>query len=309
LDLDGTGGGGDGLDIAGDSGEGEGWGMDEELDLGLEPDELAEEGDGAAGGSYFVAPTVAPPQSQMWVNNSPLAADHAAAGAFDTAMENLHKQIGIVDFEPFRPYFLAAFAQARTANTGITTAPCMLTFSHRNWMEAGARNGLPPASLKLSSLIEALQSAYKSTTEGKFGDALVKMRKILYAIPMLVVDSKQDAEDAESLVGICAEYILGLTMELERRDIAKEPSKAGRAAELAAYFTHCDLQPMHLMLTLRTAQTVFFKLKNFKTCASFARRLLELGPRPDLAATVCRGQWDIAQDKRGMGIGGGCLKV
>ena len=55
---------------------------------------------------------------------------------------------------------------------------------------------------------------------------------------------------------------------------------------MAAYFTHCKLQPVHLILTLRTAQTLFFKLKNHKTAASFARRLIELGPKPDIATTV-----------------------
>ena len=56
--------------------------------------------------------------------------------------------------------------------------------------------------------------------------------------------------------------------------------------QMAAYFTHCKLQPVHLILTLRTAQTLFFKLKNHKTAASFARRLIELGPKPDIATTV-----------------------
>ena len=37
------------------------------------------------------------------------------------------------------------------------------------------------------------------------------------------------------------------------------------------------------VLTLRTALNLFFKLKNYKTAASFARRLLELGPRPEVA--------------------------
>ena len=85
---------------------------------------------------------------------------------------------------------------------------------------------------------------------------------------------------------ICREYILGLSMEMKRRDFAKDASQAARAAELAAYFTHCDLQPVHLMLTLNTAQTAFFKLKNYKTCSSFARRLLDLGPRPEMASKV-----------------------
>jgi len=86
------------------------------------------------------------------------------------------------------------------------------------------------------------------------------------------------------LVEICREYVLGLSMELQRRDIAKD--QAGRAAELAAYFSHCNLQNVHLVLTLNTAQTLFFKLKNFKTCSSFARRLIELGPKPELAVKV-----------------------
>ena len=90
------------------------------------------------------------------------------------------------------------------------------------------------------------------------------------------------------LLGICREYLLGLSLEQARRDLAAQhgetpPADAQvRIAELAAYFTHCQLQPVHLTLTLRTAQTVFFKLRNFKTAGSFARRLLELGPPAEL---------------------------
>lgn len=95
------------------------------------------------------------------------------------------------------------------------------------------------------------------------------------------------------LLAICREYILGLAMELKRREITKDFGETPplpqqqQLAELAAYFTHCNLQPVHLMLTLRTAQNVFFKLKNFKTAGSFARRLLDLGPTADQAAKVC----------------------
>lgn len=55
---------------------------------------------------------------------------------------------------------------------------------------------------------------------------------------------------------------------------------------MAAYFTHCNLQPVHMVLVLRTALNLFFKLRNFKTAAGFARRLLELGPKPDVAQQV-----------------------
>lgn len=55
---------------------------------------------------------------------------------------------------------------------------------------------------------------------------------------------------------------------------------------MAAYFTHCNLQPVHMVLVLRTALNLFFKLRNFKTAAGFARRLLELGPNPNVAQQV-----------------------
>ncbi len=56
--------------------------------------------------------------------------------------------------------------------------------------------------------------------------------------------------------------------------------------QMAAYFTHCSLQPVHMVLVLRTALNLFFKLRNFKTAAGFARRLLELGPKPEVAQQV-----------------------
>jgi hypothetical protein len=73
-------------------------------------------------------------------------------------------------------------------------------------------------------------------------------------------------------------------METARKELPKatlEDQK--RLCEMAAYFTHCNLQPVHQILTLRTALNLFFKLKNYKTAASFARRLLEQGPRQEVA--------------------------
>jgi coatomer protein complex subunit alpha (xenin) len=40
------------------------------------------------------------------------------------------------------------------------------------------------------------------------------------------------------------------------------------------------------ILTLRTAVNLAFKLKNYKMAMSFGRRLLNLGPRPEVAQTI-----------------------
>jgi coatomer protein complex subunit alpha (xenin) len=73
-------------------------------------------------------------------------------------------------------------------------------------------------------------------------------------------------------------------MESKRKDV--DPV---RQAELAAYFTHCNLQQVHLLLCLRSAMNCAYKIKNFQTAGSFARRLLELEPKNDVAEQVgCR---------------------
>ena len=105
------------------------------------------------------------------------------------------------------------------------------------------------------------------------------------------------------MITICREYILGLTMETKRKEISIEtPEGIQRAAELAAYFTHCSLQSGHLQLSLRSAMT--YKMKNFTTASAFARRLLELGPAPQIGQAVrnlpfffCFHYWEGGREK------------
>lgn len=83
------------------------------------------------------------------------------------------------------------------------------------------------------------------------------------------------------------EYLLGVSIELERRRVAQEdPDNVRRSLELAAYFTHCQMQPAHLQIALRSAIGVFAKANNHATAAKFARRLLELNPDPKIVAQV-----------------------
>lgn len=83
------------------------------------------------------------------------------------------------------------------------------------------------------------------------------------------------------------EYLLGVSIELERRRVAQEePDNVRRGLELAAYFTHCQLQPPHLQIALRSAIQVFTKAGNARTAAKFARKLLDLNPDPKIVSLV-----------------------
>ncbi|XP_053408078.1 coatomer subunit alpha-like isoform X1 [Mercenaria mercenaria] len=265
--------------------DGGGWDVDDDLEL--PPDLDVPSTPTGAGEGYFVPPTKGTSQAQVWCNNSQLPVDHVLAGSYETAMRLLHDQVGVVNFEEYKQLFLQTYSRSRTCYQGLPSLQPLFGYPHRNWKEAGGRNGVPAVGLKLNNLVQQLQVAYNLTTAGKFAEATDKFRSILLSVPLLVVDTKQEIAEAQQLIEICREYIVGLTMEQTRKELPKATLQdQKRLCEMAAYFTHCKLQPVHLILTLRTAQNLFFKLKNLKTAASFARRLLELGPKPDIATTA-----------------------
>jgi len=96
---------------------------------------------------------------------------------------------------------------------------------------------------------------------------------ILYTLPLLVVDKKAQEQEIQELLTICREYYTALRIEMTRRDPQSDKS---RQAALSAYFTHCKIQNVHLLLGLRIAIKCSFQINNFKTTASFCHRVLEL---------------------------------
>ncbi|GAB6033480.1 hypothetical protein CHUAL_013365 [Chamberlinius hualienensis] len=260
---------------------GGGWDVgDDDLEL---PPELEVNASTSGNEGYFVPPTKGVTPSQMWVNNSQLAVDHFAAGSFESAFRLLHDQIGVCCFGPYKQLALTVFARSRSGYRPFPEFPTVFSYIQRNWKDAGVKTGLPGIGMRVNDLLQRLQMGYQLTTGGKFSEAIERFRLILLSIPLLIVDSRQEIAEAQELLSICREYIVGLSMEVTRKDVSKDTLEdQKRQCEMAAYFTHCHLQPIHLILTLRTALNLFFKLKNFKTAASLARRLLELGPRPDV---------------------------
>ncbi|GAA5944936.1 coatomer subunit alpha [Sporobolomyces koalae] len=240
---------------------------------------------GAVPGEEELSGVVSPgiPESELWVRNSPLAADHVAAGSFETAMALLNRQVGIVHFAPLKPLFLSVYQSSRLWLPAAPSLPPLEVPLRRNIDSAEPRNVLPVVSLSLQTITTGeLRAAYTAFQKAKFGDAVNIFRSILQSLLLVVTSSPAQAAELQELVIVCREYILGLSLEIERRRIADQPDSLKRQLELAAYFTHCRLQPAHLQLALRLAMTTFSKAKNYPTAASFAQKLLDLNP----AATV-----------------------
>ncbi|XP_042009696.1 coatomer subunit alpha-1-like isoform X2 [Salvia splendens] len=261
-----------------------GWDLE---DLDLPPDADTPKAASNARSSVFVCPTPGMPVSQIWVQKSSLAAEHAAAGNFDTALRLLSRQLGICNFAPLKSQFIDLQLGSHSYLRACTSAPGISIAVERGWSESASPNvrGPPALIFNFSQLDEKLKAGYKATTTGKFSEALRHFLSILHTIPLVVVETRREVDEVKELVIVVKEYILGLQMELKRRELKDDPV---RQQELAAYFTHCKLQPPHLRLALTSAMTVCFKARNLSTAANFARRLLESNPSNENQARQAR---------------------
>ena len=135
---------------------------------------------------------------------------------------------------------------------------------------------LPRTYLYVKDLIAGIRNGYRFFQGGKFNDSKAAFVDVLTKIPLVITESPQQQHEIKEMVSVCREYITAIRIKGAMGEAAADPV---RATELSAYFTHCNLQPVHLLLALRSAMGTAFKHKNFILAASFARRLLEL---PDM---------------------------
>lgn len=239
--------------------------------------------------SVFIAPSPGMPVSQIWIQRTSafLAAEHAAAGSFDTAMRLLNRQLGIKNFTPLKPMFLDLYSGSHSYLRAFSSAPVISLALERGWNESGSPNVRNPPALifTFSQLEKTLKDSYKFTSSGKLSDALKGFLSILHTIPLIVVESRREVDEVKELISIVKEYVLALKIELKRREIKDDPV---REQELAAYFTHCNLQTPHVRIALQSAMRVCYKAKNYITASNFARRLLETNPSIESQAKMAR---------------------
>ena len=257
-----------------EAGEG-GWGGDLDIDLPGGDDNADAGGDGesgtGAGGDYFVMPSSGKNAVSEWANQSTLAADQVAAGAFDQAMHLLHRQIGVVAFEPLRDGFLSIHNAAQAYLPTLALMPPLATPLFRS--SEGRESAFPCLAYKLAQVVEPLKLAYKCVTEGKFAAALKEFMSVLHTLPLVVVEKRAEVAEVAELLAICREYVTAIRIEMARKEAEADPL---RQLALAAYFTQCKLQTTHLILGLKSAIKAAYTLKNYALTAGFCRRILEI---------------------------------
>ncbi|KAK2745207.1 hypothetical protein FQN55_006332 [Onygenales sp. PD_40] len=218
-------------------------------------------------------------EADIWARNSPLAADHVAAGSFDTAMQLLNRQIAAVNFEPLKPRFLEIYQASKTYLPATAGLPPIVNYVRRTVDEADSRKVLPiiPRDLETIASVD-LQDGYAAMKANKLEDGVKIFQRILHTVLVNTVSSESDVEEAKKIITTAREYILAMSIELERRAIGTDtPEKLKRSLELSAYFTIPKLQVAHRQFALRAAMKLAFSKQNFSSALSFANRMLANG--------------------------------
>jgi len=266
-DDDGGGGWGDDLDDLGDD-FGDDHAKKEPVDDMADLKEMGEDA------GNFQMPKAGRPPAACWVENSSHAAVHIAAGGASSAMQLLNRQIAASDFAVLKKSMIGSYLGSMASLPGVPGSGSMSLPLLRNDADGHPGNAsLPRTSLKMKNLVAGIRSGYRFFQGGKFNDSRASFASVLADIPLVVAESKTEADEMKEMLEICREYITAVRI---RGEMAASASDPARSTELSAYFTRCNLQPTHLLLALRSAMGTSFKNKNFIAAAGFARRLLEL---------------------------------
>lgn len=204
-----------------------------------------------------------------WVQNSNLAADHVAAGSFETAMRLLNRQLGIINFAPMKRKFLEIRASAKASLPGPPLTPASDFFPARKDVL-----DLPLPVVTLRNVAAKLPPAYELFGKAQFNESLIEFKQIIHTVPLVVCASTDEVLELQQILSFAREYIVAINLRLAADRLPE--TEQNTACEMSAYLTRRDLQPSHLMLVIKVAMVKAFKLENYITAASFAKRLLAM---------------------------------
>jgi coatomer subunit alpha len=191
---------GEGLD---DEVDEDGWDLDAvtspqvHVGHGAAPEEAEEEEEIDTEGLGAGA-TPGPDEPSLWVRNSPLAADHVAAGSFETAMQLLNKQLGIVNFgsKDIKELFMETYRSAHVWLSPVPSLPPLQLHIRRNAQEVtSSSRALPVKVRSLADIKGQLLEGMKLVSGNKLEDARDAFKDVLRRLLIVVLGSDQEAKE------------------------------------------------------------------------------------------------------------------
>jgi coatomer subunit alpha len=182
---------GTGLGEVEEEGDAEGWDMGEDVEAEVADDFVnVEAAEAGAGGS----------EADLWARNSPIAADHAAGGSIESAMQLLSRQIGAVNFKPLQWRFEEIYIASRTFLPASAGLPPLINYVRRTVNETDSRHVLPliPRDLESVSTTE-YQAGKTQMRTNKLEEGVVTFRKILHLLMLNAVSTPAEFTEVSTL--------------------------------------------------------------------------------------------------------------
>lgn len=248
----------------------DGWDMGDDIPVEAESDFVNVESTDAGAGSS---------EADLWARNSPIAADHVAAGSFESAMQLLNRQVAAVNFDPLKPRFMEIYQASKTYLPGSVGLPPLVNYVRRTVDEIDSRKLLPAIPRDLETIAASdLQEGYTTMRSNKLEDGVRVFKRILHSLLVNAVSSEGEVSEAKKIINTAMEYTMAMTIELERRSLGTDTEEnLKRSLELSAYFTIPKLEVAHRQLALMAAMKLAFSNRNMSSALSFANRVLANG--------------------------------
>jgi coatomer protein complex subunit alpha (xenin) len=234
-----------------------------------------------------------PSLSEQWRAVAQLPGEWVLAGDPQRALSELEKEIALAEPAVLQPVLRALQAAARVTVPSPTPAGSALVQPHPSLRHKQSSHATCSASLiAVDALEQRLEHIFGLVTRGAFAEADRHLLSLLWVMPFAVAYSEDEEARLHSVLNTCREYRLGMRLVLEQRrcksrGIESEEDRR-RLVQLAALFTHCNLEPSHLVLALRAAMKLAYEQQFHELASRFALRILETEPSQELSAAAQR---------------------
>lgn len=174
---------------AGEEDDAGGWDVEDEEPVEVEGEtaEMAGPGAGTGAGSS---------EADIWSRTSPIAADHVAAGSFESAMQLLNRQIAAVNFAPLQDRFEEVYQASRTflpANPGMVP---LINYVRRTVEETDPARIQPIIPRDITSILSTeVQAGKKLMRENKLEDGVRTFKRVLHLLLVNAASSQQQASE------------------------------------------------------------------------------------------------------------------
>lgn len=168
-----------------------GWDMgDDDLNIDEQGEDLLNVDNDMAGAS----------EAEIWARNSPVAADHVAAGSFETAMQLLNRQVGAVNFEPLKLRFLEVHQASKTYLIASSGLPPLINYVRRTVEDTDLRQLLPaiPRNLETLRTID-LPKGFNAMKMNDLDGGVKIFRGMLYALMLTAVQTMAEVDEVSSI--------------------------------------------------------------------------------------------------------------